>query len=185
MEILSVSFSDYYKIQFRTDLNSVIEGAKTMGSIGQHVNETPLKLQSMTVSTKNPTISSWSKVQSDLFASALYYTVLIDQACYSDFGYFYEDFQQLTVYPKYVGQCLSICHIHLNPSFILKHVGGNKGVDHSSINPMQLSKRQRLVLDAMPFMKSEVLQFIEKFMPELNGEEFWKVCEQEINELTK
>ena len=53
------------------------------------------------------------------FGVALFFTILIDEVFYT--YYYREDykiFQQLTRYPKFIGNCLSWCRIHLHPNNI-------------------------------------------------------------------
>lgn len=168
-----MSFSSYFQNEFRSDFNELIEGARTMGEYGNHAVLPQPALQAITVGTQNPTVKSWSESKRDDFAVALFYTVLVDQICYSNFGSYYKHFRELTMYPKNVGNCLSACSYHSHPSEILKHVG-------TSVTPSQIEKRRKMVLEAVPTIEKEILSFCERYMPELDGAIFWESCLQHI-----
>ena len=175
-----MTFSEYYRGKFQSDLHQVIESAKKMFGTEHHLSAPQPAMQSTTV-RNNPIIRNWTQERSDLFAVVLFYTVLIDQACYSHFQSRYDRFRELTLYPKYIGNCLLACHSHTHPSYILEDVAGGSG--STSLESLKLQRRYQLALEAAPIMKQEIREFCEKYMPELESEGLWEVCSHHVKML--
>lgn len=72
-----VTFEDYYNSDFRSDLQSVMASADF---VPNHVADSEPALQPITISRSNPTVRAWSQEREELFAVALFFTVLVDQA---------------------------------------------------------------------------------------------------------
>ena len=169
-----MTFADYYRLRFRDDLTRVIRSAPPPHHLS--VGETEVRLQPRTLSDHNETVRSWPAEQRALFGVALFFSVLVDQVCYTYHRNQYEDFRRLTQYPKFVGDCPGGCYSHLHPSLILEQLGGCAGMGYAH-PPVPITQ---VLASAIPVMRREVLEFCRDHMPMLNGSAFWAQCLDEI-----
>jgi hypothetical protein len=166
-----MTFSEYFGEPFRGDLNAVISA---LPSGHDHDRPTGVTIQPRTISDQNQVIQAWNAERRDLFASALFFTVLVDQVCYTHFRTHYPAFQALTLYPKFRGDCPGGCYHHLDPSAIFRALGS----PHGSATGWR--GEARIVPAATEAMRSEVLSFFADYMPAVDGPEFWRICSLHI-----
>ena len=167
-----MTFADYYNGRFRNDLATVIAAVPPAH---EHASG-EVTLQPRFLSRSNPVIHRWSEEQRMLFASALLLTVLADQVCYTHFHDVYGRFRELTAYPKWRGDCPGGCAYHIEPAVILRAIGAAEG---------RLATIDDLPLHAFPddlfqTMRSEVADFFERHLPNVDGDDFWQRCDAEI-----
>ena len=109
------------------------------------------------------------------FAVALFFTVLVDEVCYTHFKSDYQNFGQLTRYPKFIGNCLTMCRYHLHPSSIF--IAMNEDKQGSSIDFLVFYDT---FFNAIPIMKREIIDFFSRHLTAINGKEFWEYCTNEF-----
>jgi len=102
------------------------------------------------------------------FGVALFFTILVDEVCYIPYRDNYETFRQLTRYPKFSGNCLTMCRYHLLPAYIF--VAMNLGQSGSSPNYLVF---YYTFFKAIPIMEEETKVFFQKYLPTISGQEFW------------
>ncbi len=167
-----MDYSEYYGDPFRGDLHAVLGALPSPHTT--HTNGQNIFVQPRTLSDENPIVRSWDQNRVDLFATALFYTVLIDQVCHHCFRNMHPRFERLTRYPKLIGDCPGACAWNLHPSTILNCIGATPG---------RLSGRTRkakLVDGSREVMRNEVLDFFDKYLPEVDGDAFWAFASDEI-----
>jgi len=165
-----MTFKEYYGDPFRDDLRDVI-AANPLKE--KHVHDDVYALQPTAISNINPVIRSWDCDRASLFATALFYTVLVDQVFYTYYRLLYPQFQRLTRYPKFKGDCPGACNYHFHPQGILRATG-------AMVDDKLSPKFPQLLPDAEEVMKLEIMSFFKEYMPSIDGNEFWKKCLPEI-----
>src|SRR5690606_27668683 len=86
-----------------------------------------IALQPRTISLRNPVVRRWSVERRTLFAAGLFLTVLADQVCYTHFQASYSRFRELTMYPKWRGDCPGTCYYHIHPGAVFRAIGAHEG----------------------------------------------------------
>ncbi len=114
------------------------------------------------------------KTDKELFAVALFFTVLIDMVCFTYYKDSYTKFQRLTLYPKLIGNCLSWCRYHLHPRDIFFAM--NQGRVATEPNLLFIEK----FTEATGVMEKETNDFFRQHLNEINGQEFWNRCKAEF-----
>lgn len=109
------------------------------------------------------------------FGISLFFTVLVDQICYTHYKDEYENFRQLTLYPKFIGNCLTMCHYHYNPKEIFSAMNYSSKKTNDNISHKWFNFRE-LFIGAIPIMEKETKVFFETNPIKINGNEFWKRC---------
>ena len=164
-----MTFKEYYGELFRADLDAVVSSGSP-----SHSAEGEVTIQPRTLSTENPVICSWDRERIDLFSTALFFTVLVDQVCYTYFRYIYTGFQSLTCYPKFRGDCTGGCRFHLHPKFIFEVITSSPGPAY------EWSGTAKLLKEAINVMHFEVIDFFKDHIRCVDGEEFWVRCANEL-----
>ena len=163
-----MTFREYYRDPFRADLVAVVSA---LPSCHPPSEDGGVVIHPRTLSVENPHIRSWGPDRTDHFASALYWTVLVDQVCYTHFKSHYGAFQRLTRYPKFRGNCLGCSHLH--PRNILNAIGSEP--------PNAWSGRARLSNDAVDVMREEIFDFFERHLKAIPPADFWRRCLAELD----
>lgn len=96
------------------------------------------------------------------FLICLYFTVLVDQAMHAHFRADYQQFEQLTQYPKF---CHGLGQFHHNPRAILS-VPVQKGM----VNKREIEK---LLPDGMKLFVDEVVDFLDEHMRNITPSDFF------------
>jgi hypothetical protein len=104
---------------------------------------------------------------------ALFFTILIDEVFYTYYRSLYNKFQQLTLYPKFTGNCTLACHTHLHPRYIFNEY-------HKPFNKTYHSSYLHTLNEAIPIMQKEVFDFFPNYMSEVDAKDIWGYCQQEI-----
>lgn len=169
-----MTFAEYYREKFRGDLAQVVRSAPSPNHFAENSYDTDL--QPRVLSRHNQAVRLWHEDRRALFGVALFFTVLVDQVCYTHVRGWYRQFQTLTRYPKFKGDCPGACHYHLHPLGIFSALGRPPGQLDWGV-----SQEYRSVLaDAAPAMESEVLEFFRDHIPGVDGAAFWARCVAEI-----
>ncbi|MDL1927938.1 hypothetical protein FCG40_02965 [Fimbriimonadia bacterium ATM] len=169
-----MTFKEYYGEPFRSDLGAIVASCPSLHSDWQDV-----VVQPRTLSIENPAINGLTLERRNLFATALFFTVLVDQVCYTHFRAYYPQFRDLTRYPKFRGDCPGGCHSHLHPKSIFNAIGSPHGPAYN------WSGRARFVDDAIEIMRAEVLDFFNTHLNAVDGEDFWRRCVEEMPQRTR
>jgi hypothetical protein len=164
-----MTFREYYGEPFRSDLSAVVTSNPSPHSEADEVT-----IQPRTLSTENSVIRVWEPERLRLFATALYYTILVDQVCYTHFGSVYSQFKVLTRYPKFRGDCPGGCYGHIHPMNILKAIGSELGPANN------WSGQVILLVEAAEVMHAEVRDFFRTYLRAVDGEHFWRKCVDEM-----
>lgn len=164
-----MTFIEYYGDTFRSDLNQVVQNCPS-----PHAMKGDVIIQPKMLTLENHTINSWKPDRINLFATALFFTILADQVCYTYFRDFYSQFQALTHYPKFRGDCPGGCYYHLHPTSIFKVIGSSPG-------PASMwSGKLKMLDDAIETMRREVLNFFNTYVKSIDGDLFWEKCVAEF-----
>lgn len=112
------------------------------------------------------------------FAVSLFLTILVDEVMFTHYKQHYAKFRRLTMYPKFIGDCPGACHYHRHPSDIFTGM-------NSYFNRHETAKKKDYdfrtpFIEAIPGMKAGCDDFIEKNMPEMDKDSFWRRCEAEF-----
>ena len=168
-----MDYSDYYGDPFRGDLHAVLRALPSPHAA--HSNGQDVFVQPRILSDENPVIRNWDQHHFDLFATALFYTVLIDQVCHYYYRSMHPRFERLTRYPKLRGDCPGVCYLNLHPSTILDCIGATPS------GLCNRTKKAKLVDVSREVMRNEVLDFFDKHLPEIDGDAFWARALDEIS----
>ena len=173
-------YESYYNNRFRQDLNkffSSIPDDSRFHEDREHKQIFSVQYHCLTMDSGH--LNFLSKSEKEYFGVALYFTVLVDMVCYSDFNQFYNEFQKLTRYPKFIGNCLSACRIHFHPSEIFDAMNSRAPLTNEDNVSSKLVFKD-VFLEAIPIMKWETLDFFSNHLKEIDGCVFWERCEEEF-----
>lgn len=162
-----MDYRDYYGNPFRSDLAAVVNGLRSPH--GEEADGGAI-LQPRSLSSANSAIVSMAPERRSLFATALFFTVLVDEVAYTHFQKDYAAFRTLTVYPKLLGDCPGGCHYHLEPSTIFRAFASPEGPATGWTGAVTFDE------EAVEVMRFEVLDFFRVHLPQVSGEEFWAAC---------
>jgi hypothetical protein len=169
------NFKSYYILKFREDINSFISSIPDESKYHEDIeNRQFFSIQYERLTPKFNHLDFLEKENKEYFAVALFFTILTDMVCYTHYRSDYIKFNNLTKYPKLIGNCLSWCRFHLHPRdiFIAMNYGRNSSEEHLIfINKF---------LEAIDPMKEEIIDFFDKHLIEINGNEFWNKCKTEF-----
>lgn len=167
-----MTLAEYYNGPFASDLARVL---RALPPIHQH-EPGEVTLQPRSLSLANPTVRHWPRERRGLFASALFLTILADQVCYTHFREHYWSFRDLTMYPKFRGDCPGACYYHVDPSIIFRSVGCSEGRLRAPDELNDIS----FPADLWPTMEHEVVSFFSEHLPSVDGRAFWLRCWSEV-----
>ena len=168
-----MNYNEYYGKLFIEDLNT-FRGWTAESQISHREDvDGVFAIQFHIIDDNIYTIAPWGNERIGLFAAALFFTVLVDQVCYTHFHSIYVKFQSLTRYPKLRGPCPGGCqNLHPNTIFswftqCFKQHNINIDLDYKPI-----------FTSAVTTMKNEVFDFILQHAPDVDEEDFWNRCVQ-------
>lgn len=169
-----MTYADYYRQKFRADLLDFISSLPSRG-LHHSANKAEYTIQYSRLTKGTKHIDVIQENHRDNFVVALFFTVLVDMVFYTYYKPDYPKFQKLTMYPKFIGDCLSACRVHFHPSAIFEGVNNSSWMDTTisgrpDINPSKSFNQ------AIGVMKNEVYDFFEKHMQQIDPEEFWNRC---------
>lgn len=168
-------FKTYYNSKFRDDINrffSTIPDASRFHEDSENKQTFSIQYERLTPAFDH--LNFLDKDGKELFAVALFLTVLTDMVCFSHFKTHYNKFRSLTRYPKFIGNCPSGCNFHYHPSDIFFAM--NKGRSASEQHLVFYDK----FLGAIETMKEEMIKFFKEHLPEVNGVTFWEKYQKEF-----
>ena len=189
-------FENYYNNRFQKDLLNFI--GKIPVENNKHYNRAEFNIQYFFLTPKYKYYDVIETNDRANFAISLFWTILVDQLMYSEYKYEYQTFQKKTMYPKFIGNCTapslfsSQCGKHLNPKKIFDAV--NDYNDNGNIfefdreifkNDEANFERNRIEINlsfeqSKITIKNEIKNYFENYQPQINWEEFWNKCQNEI-----
>jgi len=163
-----MNFAEYYAEAFRHDLQRVFAEGWCA-----HANDPngPV-IQPRTLSVENPVIIELSDERRVHFATALYFTILVDTIMLIHFPCVYAPFRALTRYPQFRADCPGGCSARLYPEQVFDVLARPCG---KAVEDWRLMYRSSLG-EAIPVMRSELLSFVRVHLPTIKGEEVWGRC---------
>ena len=173
------SFEIYYKTGFSEDLNRFFSTIPDESRFHHGYKPATLTIQFNRLTRDCDHLDFLSPENKVNFGIALFFTVLADMVCYSQFREYYEKFRGLTLYPKFIGNCMHACSYHFNPREILEAMNCSANRPISPRSSKWLDFREKFK-EAIPTMEEEAVEFFEKYLIEIDGNEFWKRCKSEF-----
>jgi len=116
--------------------------------------------------------------QKAYFGTALFFTVLVDQVCFSYFAQHYDKFCNLTLYPKFVGNSPSTDRINFPPRDIF--TAFNYSRDKEKMFNTQNVEFWQIYNEAIPVIENETKEFFKMHLNDIDGQEFWDKCIKEL-----
>ena len=168
-----MNFIKYYRECFRNDFShfmvSIPEESRHHGT---YKSETTIQYSMLFRDKNHINIIDTDNILN--FAISLFFTILVDEVMFTHYKQHYAKFRRLTMYPKFIGDCPGACHYHRHPSDIFS--GMNSYSNRHEMANKQDYDFHTTFIEAIPGMKAECDDFIEKHMPEIDMEGFWRRC---------
>jgi hypothetical protein len=114
------------------------------------------------------------KETKELFGVTLFYIILTDMVCFTYYKNSYKKFQNITRYPKLIGNCLRWCNSHLHPRDIFYAMNEGRGATDPKL--VFIHKFS----ESMEIMEKETIDFFNQHFTEICGTEFWERCKAEF-----
>ena len=168
-------FKSYYNTKFRQDLDKFF--ATIPDESKYHEDRQNKLIFSIQYERLTPTFKHLHFLDKDgkeYFGVALFFTILIDMVCYTHFKNYYEKFQLLTRYPKFIGNCRSLCHLHYHPKDIFEAMNRKSPKNFESL------LFNIKFLEAVAIIKIETTEFLTEYLNDIDSEEFWLKCYDEF-----
>ena len=173
-------FEVYYKTKFREDINCFFSTVPDQSRFHEdNENRSVLSIQYDRLTRKFDHLDFLPTADRINFGVSLYFTVLVDEVCYTHFRSDYEPFRRLTLYPKLIGNCLKGCHLHLNPNeiFSAMYLPAKKSPDVLSV---ELDDFHAIFEVATPIMEKETKSFLNLHLSDIDEQLFWEMCKKEL-----
>lgn len=170
-------FEKYYNRKFRQDIQTFFS---KIPKRSKHTfdDRKIFTVQYQTFTKDFDYLGFLNKEMKAYFGTALFFTVLVDQVSYSHYQDYYKKFQNLTRYPKFVGNNPSTDRTNLPPRDIFSAF--NYSRDKENMFKTENVEFWTAFNEAKPIMKKETFEFLEKHLSQIDGEEFWSKCEREL-----
>ena len=157
-----MEFQAYYKMEFRSDLNTFLSTIPHT-SLYHHNEKTrrtvTIQLDRLTANHHHLDFLKTTRLN---FAHALYWTILVDMVMYTHFQASYNSFQKLTNYPKLIGNCTLGCFHHYHPRNIYDKMDFK--ISDEEINSS--------IHSTIPFMTQEITSFLRCHMEDIDITQF-------------
>jgi hypothetical protein len=192
-----MEFEQYYKTLFREHLNQFFSQIPVEGN--KHYNKTEFTIQYFFLTPQYRYLDFIPKERQGLFAIALYWTVLIDQTFFSYYSRrSYLNFQQKTLYPKFIGNCTapslmsSECGHHLHPRKILLAINDTTDKGNRLDLKIEIFKKDErihkreniycfsILEQSKQVIREEIKEYFNIHQPEISWNDFWLKCELEL-----
>jgi len=172
-----INFLTYYNNKFRQDINQFFS---KIPERSKHTLEdkTIFTIQYQTLTKDFNYLDFLDIKQKAFFGTALYFTVLVDQVCYSLYRQHYDNFSRLTFYPKFVGNSLSTDQTNFNPCDIF--AAFNYSRDDKKKNETPRIEFWETFNNAVPVMENETKNFFKDHLAAIDGQLFWDNCKKEF-----
>lgn len=172
---IMTDFKTYYNSRFRDDINRFFSTIPDASRFHENTeNKQTFSIQYERLTPAFDHLNFMDKDGKELFAVALFLTVLTDMVCFTHLKTHYNIFRNLTRYPKFIGNCPSGCNYHYHPSDIFFAM--NKGRSATEQHLVFYDK----FLEAIETMKIETINLFKEHLTEVNGNTFWEKCLNEF-----
>ena len=166
-----MEFGQYYNTLFRTHFNQFVSQIPDESKYHDDtVKKEIITIQRERLTNKYDYLQFLSNLEYNYFSVSLFYTILMDMVCYTNFKYTYTEFQTLTKYPKLIGDCRTMCRFHLEPFEIFEVME----VD------LETSKNKVILQESTLFFEKNIKDIINKYLPMVDSSEFWNLCKERI-----
>lgn len=174
------NFLSYYNQNFQKDLIRFFDSIPDNSKFHEDTqNKQVFAIQHERLKPDLGHLSFLSKDEKEYFAVALFFTILVDMVCYSHFKQYYQKFNTLTRYPKFIGNCPGACNYHFHPNDIFRAMNFSRS-NPISINSEDYLQYREKFKEAIPVMEYETKDFFLKYMNEINAQFFWDKCKNEF-----
>jgi len=170
-------FKEYYLQEFRNDLNAFMMSIPEK-SRHHDSNLSEFTIQYECLTKDNPYFDVVPMKNRKDFAISLFFTILIDEVFYTYFYDRYHEFQKLTRYPKFIGNCPGSCQYHFHPREIFNAINYSR-------DGINLRQRSSIAIDhsfilATEIMRVEVFEFFSHHLDTVDPKHFWNLCLKEL-----
>lgn len=173
-------FKTYYTLKFREDINKFFQSIPDESKFHEDVQQKRiLSIQNGKLNPSNGHLDFLIEPDKEKFGVALFFSVLVDEVCYSHFKQHYNRFQSLTLYPKFIGNCPGACHYHLHPSDIFFSMNSTRTNDNHKTNFKSINFSESFI-EAVPVMEAETKSFFNEYLQDIDGQIFWELCTREF-----
>lgn len=164
------NFDKYYNGQFRQDIQTFFVNVPERS---KHTfdDRQVFTIQYQTLTKDCDYLDFLDINQKAYFGTALFFTVLADQVCYTYFRQQYDKFFQLTRYPKFVGNSPSTDRTNFPPRDIFGAINYSRDKDKMCNTP-NVEFRQAFN-EANPVIERETKDFFKNHLSEIDGQHFW------------
>jgi len=174
------NFEKYYRTKFRQDITlffSTIPDQSRFHEDNQTKQTFSIQYERLTRDFDH--LNQLTKSDREYFGVALFFTVLTDMVCYSNFRENYNNFRRLTLYPKFIGNCPGGCHYHYHPSDIFAAMNFSRSKQLDILSSERLDFYEKFN-EAISTMKKETKDFFIDHLTEIDGQQFWEKCKEEF-----
>ena len=170
-------FGTYYNSKFRQD---ILQFFSTIPERSKHTfgDKSIFTIQYQTLTKDYNNLDFLDLNEKAYFGTALFFTVLVDQVCYTHYQLFYNKFRSLTLYPKFVGNSPSTDQTNIYPGDIF--AAFNYSRDDRKRNETPRVEFWEVFNNAVTPMERETVNFFKKHLTTIDGAEFWNKCKNEF-----
>jgi hypothetical protein len=171
-------FASYYTTQFKSDLRQFFSSIPDESRFHEDSqNKRIFSIQYERLTRDHDHLNFLEKSDKEYFGIALYFSILIDMVFYSDYKQDYEKFRKLTLYPKFIGNCLSTCHFHCHPNVIFTAMNKSRNRVVGNTDLLVFGEKFN---EAKMIMEKETKEFLRLYMEGIVEDEFWEKCRKEF-----
>jgi hypothetical protein len=167
-------FEKYYSGQFRQDIQMFFSRIPE-SSKHTFADKRIFTVQYQSLSKDLNYLSFLDPEMKGFFGTALFFTVLLDQICFTHYNDYYERFENLTRYPKFVGNSPSTDRTNFPPRDIFSAFNFSRNKETMFNN--ENVEFWNAFNQAKPVMKNETVAFFKTHLSDIDGHEFWEKCE--------
>lgn len=172
-----IAFKDYYHNSFQRHLYTFFSTIPEESKFHEDPDDKRLfSIQKERLTLDFTHLDFLSTDQRVNFGVALFFTILVDEVCYTYFKGAYASFQKLTRYPKFIGNCRSGCRFHLHTRDVFSAMNYRK---ETSLSQPKLDFKPTL-REAVAVMEGEVRSFMKQYFPSVDADRFWRLCIEEV-----
>ena len=177
-----IDFETYYQTRFQKDILRFFSTVPDRSKFIYDDNQTPT-IQYQTLSKDFQHLDFLDSKEKALFGAALFFIVLVDQVCFSFYNEHYDKFRQLTLSPKFVGNSPSTDRTNFHPANIF--AAFNYSREDNKKNETERIEFNEVLKQSVQTMETEIKNFFKKHLPEIDGQEFWSKCINELPTISK
>ena len=165
-------FQKYYLSQFRNDLSKFFSLIPDESKFHDDIEKKEIyTIQIDKIQTKSGYLNFLSTEEKEYFTISLYFIILFDMVCYTDFRTNYVEFRRTTNYPKFIGNCYTLCHFHLHPKKLFSAALSNNYQTENFKNNFE---------ESINFMKNQLFHLFDSQQIMIDKNSFWIKCVNEF-----